>query len=131
MKRIPGHIGVVLVDHGSKLEAANAMLREVAELYRRATGTAVVEPAHMELAEPSIAQAFRRCVEQGATEVVIQPYFLSPGRHSTHDIPRLAAEAAREFPGVGYRVAEPLGVDERMAEIVHRRVLESLDMEEK
>ena len=36
----------------------------------------IVEPAHMELAEPSIATAFARCVERGATTVVVFPYFL-------------------------------------------------------
>lgn len=127
MERLPAHVGVILVDHGSRLEAANRMLEEVVDLYRRRNGARIAEPAHMELAEPTIAQAFARCVAQGATEVVIQPYFLSPGRHSTHDIPRLAAEAARGFPGVRYRVAEPLGIDERMCAIVQRRVLESLE----
>lgn len=34
-----------------------------------------------ELADPSIANAFDRCVEQGATRVIISPYFLFPGRH--------------------------------------------------
>ena len=36
----------------------------------------------MELAEPSIEQAFDKCVAQGATFVVVHPYFLAPGRHS-------------------------------------------------
>lgn len=113
----------MLVDHGSRRAEANTMLDAVAALYAESTGTAIVEPAHMELAEPSIAQAFARCVARGATSVIICPYFLSPGRHSTTDIPDLAAEAAAAYPGVVYRVAEPLGVDRRMAEILHARVL--------
>ena len=48
----------------------------------------------MELAEPSIAAGVRSCVEAGATEVVVFPYMLSPGKHSTRDIPRMVAEAA-------------------------------------
>jgi sirohydrochlorin ferrochelatase len=129
MSTLPKNVGVILVDHGSKLEAANLLLHDVVDLYARATGVTVAEPAHMELAEPTIAQAFARCVERGATEIVIQPYFLSPGRHSTRDIPRMAAAAAEPYPGVRYRVAEPLGLDERMAEIIQRRVLEAFERE--
>lgn len=127
MNEIPTHIGVILVDHGSKRDEANAMLDEVARRFQEATGAAIVEPAHMELAEPTIAEAFARCVDRGAREVVIHPYFLSPGRHSTTDIPRMAAEAAAAFPDVAYSVTEPLGVDPRMNDIILRRIREALD----
>ena len=49
----------------------------------------IVRFAHMELAEPSIDQGFADCVEAGADEVIAFPYMLSPGRHSTRDIPRM------------------------------------------
>lgn len=115
-------IAVVLVDHGSRRPEANAMLEEVAQLYAQQTGVPIVEAAHMELAAPSIADAFGRCVARGATMVIIAQYFLSPGRHSRSDIPALAAEAAAAHPGVEWRVSEPLGLDPRLAEVVHARV---------
>eukprot|EP00898_Chlorokybus_atmophyticus_P000080 jgi/Chlat1/1072/Chrsp110S08637 len=52
-----------------------------AVLYKAHSGRTLVETAHMELAEPSIATAFDICVARGARTVVISPYFLSPGRH--------------------------------------------------
>lgn len=119
--------GVILVDHGSVLAAANEMLEDVARLFAETAGYSIVEPAHMELAEPTVAQAFARCVERGAERIVVHPYFLSPGRHSTTDIPRLAAEAARPFPHVPYCVTEPLGLDPRMPAIIQRRIEEALD----
>ena len=123
---VPEKTGIVLVDHGSRVPEANAMLDEVATRFAQATGAAIVEPAHMELAEPTIAQAFDRCVERGAAIVVIQPYFLSPGRHSTEDIPRIAAKAAERHPDIPWRVGDALGVDSRMNDIILRRVLETL-----
>ena len=57
----------------------------------------IVEPAHMELAEPSIRTAFMKCVEKGATTIICHPYFLSKGRHVSEDIPELVAQAAKEF----------------------------------
>ena len=34
-----------------------------------------------ELAEPTIKEAFGKCVQQGASRIIVSPYFLSPGRH--------------------------------------------------
>jgi hypothetical protein len=34
-----------------------------------------------ELAEPSIKDAFGKCVQLGASRAIVSPYFLSPGRH--------------------------------------------------
>ena len=65
--------------------------------------------AHMELAEPSIASAVQQLAQQGETEVIIVPYFLSPGRHILQDIPALAAAAAEAHPHVCCHVADPIG----------------------
>jgi sirohydrochlorin ferrochelatase len=113
---------ILLIDHGSVRAEANDMLERVAALVRQiAGGGVVVQAAHMELAEPTIAQGFRRCVEEGATEVVAFPYMLSPGKHSTRDIPRLVGEAAAAFPGVTVRVTEAFGLHEKLAEVVLER----------
>ena len=126
MSTFPPGIGVILVDHGSERCEANDLLVEVVEQFRAATGAKIVEPAHMEQAAPSIADAFARCVSQGARQIVIHPYFLAPGRHSTTDIPHLAGEAARDHPEIEYTVTEPLGLDARMSEVVLRRIEEAL-----
>lgn len=123
MNSIPAEIGIIIVDHGSKRAAANDMLFEVVRMFQEETGAAIVEAAHMELAEPSIAEAFAKCVARGAKSIVIHPYFLSPGRHSTSDIPELCAEAAATFPSVPYHVTDCLGLDTRMAAIMYDRVL--------
>ena len=119
-------LGIILVDHGSRFGAANEMLLEVAALYRRVSGRKIVEPAHMELAAPSIEQAFDACVAQGAQVVVVHPYFLSPGRHSTTDIPRLVGEAATRHHGVTFHVTQPLGLSERIADVISERIGECL-----
>jgi len=74
--------GVVIVDHGSRRAEANAMIECFAQVFREASGFAIVEHAHMELAEPDIGQAVDRCVARGAKRVVVALFFLSPGRHS-------------------------------------------------
>jgi sirohydrochlorin ferrochelatase len=48
---------VVIVDHGSRRAASNDMLVEFCALYQQLTQHPIVEPAHMEIAEPTVAQA--------------------------------------------------------------------------
>jgi len=115
-------LGVILVDHGSQRGESNAMLLDVVRNFAEATGLSIVEPAHMELAEPSIAAAFARCVERGAKSVVVFPYFLLPGRHWDDDIPRLAAAAARQHPDIRYLVTAPFGLHPLMAEVIRQRI---------
>jgi sirohydrochlorin ferrochelatase len=115
-------IGIIVVDHGSRRGESNEMLVEVAAMFQRITGYAIVEPAHMELAEPSIATAFDRCVARGAKVVVCHPYFLLPGRHWDQDIPELTAQAAAKHPGVKWLVTAPLGLHEAMAKIMDDRI---------
>ncbi len=121
MSNVNKKVGILLVDHGSRFPEANDMLADVAALVKRLADLDCVQYSHMELAEPTIAQGFAACVREGATAVVVHPYFLSPGRHSTHDIPRLVHEAARAFPGVEYCITEPLGLHPKIGEVVLER----------
>lgn len=115
-------LGIILVDHGSRREESNLMLLDVVRSFAETTGHAIVEPAHMELAEPSIATAFGRCVERGAKTVVVFPYFLLPGRHWSDDIPRLSADAARNHPGIRYLVTAPFALHPLMAQVIEQRI---------
>ncbi|HTG73507.1 MAG TPA: CbiX/SirB N-terminal domain-containing protein [Terriglobia bacterium] len=117
---------LLLIDHGSTRDDANDLLPKVARMVRDMSDFEIVCYAHMELAEPTIQRGFDACVAAGATEVIVHPYFLSPGRHSFSDIPRMVAEAAAKYAGVSYRLTEPLGLDPKMGELILKRVRESL-----
>ena len=98
------------------------MLGAMAELVQRQLGAAtIVRFAHMELADPSIAEGFGNCVDAGADEIIAFPYMLSPGKHSTRDIPRLVAEAAAAHPGIRYQVTPAFGIHEKLGEIIAER----------
>jgi sirohydrochlorin ferrochelatase len=114
--------GIIIVDHGSKRETANRMLIDVVARFRKSTTHSIVEAAHMELAEPSIAEAFKNCVDQGATNIVCHPYFLSKGRHYQEDIPALLAAAALDYPGTSYSITEPLGVQEGIIDLIAKSI---------
>jgi len=98
------------------------MLHSAAAAFATQSSYQIVEPAHMELAAPTIAEAFARCAEQGATRVIVFPYFLSPGRHWTEDIPALVAKAAESFPGISWLVTAPFGLHPRMLDVINDRI---------
>jgi sirohydrochlorin ferrochelatase len=122
----PATVGVVIVDHGSKKKTSNDMLLEFVDVYKKTTGRSNVQPAHMEIAEPSISQAIAACVSQGARTVIIAPYFLSKGRHIQEDIPALVQEAQEQHPHVECLIAAPIGVDPLMAQLIESRVAQAV-----
>jgi sirohydrochlorin ferrochelatase len=126
------NVGLIIVDHGSHSRESNQLLQAVADRFAEtyADDYPIVEPAHMELARPTIEQAYARCVVRGAEHIIISPYFLGPGLHWRADIPRLAAEAARQFPETTHAIAAPLGVDDLLLELLNKRVREVLPVTE-
>lgn len=119
-------VGVVLVDHGSRRAESNDLLLEAARLFRESAQWDIVEPAHMELAEPTIAAAIDRCVAAGASRIVVFPWILSPGRHWAEDIPRLVSRAVARFPGIEATVTPPFGVHHHLIEVAALRVQAAL-----
>ena len=114
--------GIIIVDHGSRRRESNQMLHTAADRFATQSQYAIVEPAHMELAEPTIAQAFTKCVARGAMEIIVFPYFLSPGRHWTEDIPALVKNAAKLHPEVRWLVTAPFGLPPGMLTIINDRI---------
>jgi sirohydrochlorin ferrochelatase len=119
----PKKRALILVDHGSVVKEANDILIEVAHMVRQSSKCKfdIVRYAHMELAEPTISQAFDACVAEGAEEIIVHPYFLGSGRHSTRDIPSMVADAAKKHPHVSYRITEPLGLHPKIIDVVLER----------
>ncbi len=114
--------GILIIDHGSMKEEANHMLECVGELVQRMAGSdVVVRVAHMELASPTIADGFEACIAAGATEIVAFPYMLSPGKHSTRDIPRMVSEISAAHPDIPVQVTTAFGVNEQLASVVLAR----------
>ena len=70
------------------------------------------------------------CVEAGAEQVVLVPYFLSAGVHVRRDLTQAREELARAFPAVAFVLAEPLGRHPWLVDVVAERVRVVLGGEE-
>jgi sirohydrochlorin ferrochelatase len=118
---------LIIVDHGSSFKEANDMLIEIANMVRQSCKGEIdiVKHAHRELAEPTISEAFNASVAEGAEEIIVHPYFLSPGMHSKEDIPNMVKEAARKHPHITYTITEPLGIHPKIIDVVLDRVVKA------
>ena len=112
---------LLIVDHGSTVHESNAMLEQLASIIRNMRPGLIVHTAHLDVLEPTIAQGFAACIADGASNIVVHPYMLAPGRHATQDVPRLVQEIAVKSPHVTVTVTGPLGLHESIAQVVLER----------
>ena len=115
-------LAIVLIDHGSRRAEANAQLDELARAVGARFPDARVRVAHLEIAEPPLGEVIDACIAEGAEQVLVHPFFLSPGRHTREDVPRLVDEARARHPGVAIEATGILGLEAGVVDAVVRRI---------
>jgi sirohydrochlorin ferrochelatase len=115
---------LLLIAHGSRQPEANADLDHVARQMSE-RGYALAVASFLELATPDIDEGAARCVAAGAERVVLVPYFLSPGVHVRRDLVAARARLAARYPGIDFRLAEPLGRHPLLLDVVAERAREA------
>ena len=125
MKSDP-EIGILVVGHGSRRREANDDVRDAAQAIAQRGNFALVDPAFLEIEHPNISEGVARLVQRGAKEILVHPYFLSPGRHTRGDIPAEVQAAAAEHPGIRFRITEPLSAHPLVISASVERIRESI-----
>jgi len=130
-------IGILLIDHGSKREKSNLHLEGLAQVYQAQCNNNgdgkyeyVVKAAHMEIAAPSIEDGMNTLIEEGVGKIICHPYFLSPGKHATKDIPNLISSAITSInkPHIPVVTTDPVGTKLNvMVNAIHGLVEECLE----
>jgi precorrin-8X/cobalt-precorrin-8 methylmutase len=116
---------IILIGHGSPRKEANN-IDLIGKLLHSAVHpgceSGCVKAAYLQFAAPDIMTTIKRCVEDGAAKIILHPFFLSSGMHVTKDIPEMISEARGAYPGVEFVYTEPLGVHEKLVEVVIERI---------
>jgi len=102
---------LLLIAHGSRREQSNGEIEALTNLLAAHPDNAFDTTRHafLEIATPSIPQAIDLCVRDGAGEIVVLPYFLSPGNHVMRDVPALIDAKRKKYPGIEFDVLEYFG----------------------
>jgi sirohydrochlorin cobaltochelatase len=118
LSRIEAVDAILLFSHGSVLCGAERNLLELAARMRTQGDAAIVEAGFLNYTAPLFAEAVSRCVAQGATRIVVAPYFLIAGKFVTEELPGVIAAARAEHPEVAFEVADVIGFHPLLAEAV-------------
>jgi sirohydrochlorin ferrochelatase len=120
----PDCTAVLLIAHGSRRQAANDDLHDLAGRLTAEGTYPIVEACFLELSEPDIPTGGHKCVLRGANRVLLIPYFLSAGVHLRRDLTAARDELCRLYPSVDFRLGAPLGPHPLLDELVAERIRE-------
>ncbi len=116
---------VVLVGHGSKIAGSSDAINCVIETLKKKEPATLFFTAFLELQKPSIPEGIELCINQGAEEVIVIPYFVQSGRHVVQDIPKIVSDSKEKHPDARICLAKYLGFDERIVSVVQDKIEEA------
>ena len=110
---------VLIVAHGSRRQQANDHLFQIVEETRKKMPGLIVEPAFLELAEPTIAVAVEKLAKQEVKHIKVLPFFLSKGIHWFEDIPEdIDKKIEEDNLKMTYSLLEPIGCDPLINQLI-------------
>lgn len=116
---------IVLIAHGSRMKEANLEVYRIAERLQERLQREVI-PCFLELGEPGIPEGMDLALKKSPREIFVLPYFLTEGRHTSEDIPKILAEKARAYPETPIRVLDHVGAHPHIIDLLAGLVLESI-----
>ena len=132
-------VAALLIGHGSSHSSQKEVIEGLARIVKSKGVFAEVFHAFMRVNEPKLSEILDEIVKKGYKRVVAIPVFISEGSHTIEDIPdalgiprgvRYYKKALGDIE-VEIFYAKPLGIDERIAEVIIKRGLEALSKEVK
>ena len=111
---------LLLVAHGSRREKSNEEVVAIStKLKKHCDGEFdIVKPAFLELAEVLIPDGIQQCVNDGATSIIVLPYFLNSGRHVVEDIPEIVNAEKEKYSDVTITISSHLGSSEMIMDVL-------------
>ena len=109
-------LGIVIAVHGTRVKESSSVYDDIAKLVNKKTGKKALI-GYMKHGTPKIRETVEMLAGGGAEEIIVVPLFFVRGLHVSEDIPGL-------LDGINARItiAEPIGADERLADIIIERM---------
>ncbi|TCP23459.1 sirohydrochlorin ferrochelatase [Scopulibacillus darangshiensis] len=118
---------VLYIGHGSRVKAGIDQAKRFISSCMETCRMPIQEICFLELAEPDIPEGIRRCVQRGASRIIIQPVLLLAAGHIKKDIPAEIEKAAKDYPDITFIYSHPFGVHDMIIDILIERIQEQGD----
>jgi sirohydrochlorin ferrochelatase len=130
---IQDNFGVLVLGHGSKLAYNKNTVEAVANMLAERMSNAVIKTAYLNTDSPTVEEGIESFAQTDVTTLYVLPLFLAHGTHTLKDIPEILGlsdgqrRTTRLFANriVDVVYAEPLGVDQCIADLAYKRLKEA------
>ena len=122
----PENTALLIIGRGSSDPDANSALFRISRLVWEKLPYHIVETAFMGITRPTLPEGLKRCLDLGARQIIVLPYFLFTGILMERMIDQ-TGEFNEAHPETRAVVADYMGFHPYLAEIVARRLEETLD----
>jgi len=114
---------VVLLGHGARDPDWARPLDGIKARVERALPGTAIRLAFLEFMSPTLDETVGALVADGTRVVDVVPVFIARAGHVKRDLPLLAADLERAYPGVTIRIAEAVGEAEPVMEAIARWIV--------
>ena len=116
---------IILLAHGSRREVAKNVLPQLASMIQEDRSFGKVDSAFLQFTSPSLETALEEHIKEGVKNITVVPVFLFNGIHLKEDIPEILEKKKEKHPDVNILMAQPLGADSRIGDIIKDRIKET------
>jgi len=111
---------LLLIAHGSSRKQSKDEVFALADTLKHncSENYPIIHAGFLDIAETLIPDGIKKCVEDGATSIIILPYFLNSGSHVTEDIPNIVNSTKSYYPGIEIKIAPHLGASPLMIDLL-------------
>ena len=110
---------LLIIAHGSRKKVSNIEIHQLAsKISKESSRFNFVKACFLEIAEPLIPDGILNCINEGASEILVFPYFLAAGRHVIEDIPGIIVDEQKKYPDIKIKSLPYFGSDPVIVDIV-------------
>lgn len=117
---------LIALAHGSRDPRSAETITALTEVAACMRPDLRIEPAFMDLSEPSFDDTVAGLVAEGHDEIVVVPLLLTDAFHARHDVPALVAAAEARHAGLRIKVTKVLGLEGALFNVLDTRLREVL-----
>lgn len=116
--------GLLIIAHGSPRQEANEEFVGLVKKVKAKLPAYQVWHAFLEKYKPTMEEGVDLLISQGVDDLLILPYFLGKGLHTTKDIPAMIESKKKCHPKIRFKSTLPLGSQPEMLELILRLMID-------